>query len=47
MIVLLFGAGKFVYAFAFDGFNVETVPSAEVETLSRIGPNYGKNCKEI
>ena len=43
MIVLLFGAG-FVYAFAFDGFNVETVPSAEVETLSRIGPNYGKNC---
>ena len=30
MIVLLFGAG-FVYAFAFDGFNVETVTGGEVE----------------
>ncbi len=30
MITLLFGAG-FVYAFAFDGFNVETVPSGEVD----------------
>ena len=43
MIALLFCAG-FVYAFAFDGFNIEIVPSAEVETLSRIGPNYGKDC---
>ena len=31
MIALLLGAG-FVYAFAFDGFHIETVPSAEVET---------------
>ena len=30
MIALLFGAG-FVYAFAFDGFNVETVPGSEVD----------------
>ena len=30
MIVLLFGAG-FVYAFAFDGFNVETATGGEVE----------------
>ena len=30
MIALLLGAG-FVYAFAFDGFNVETVPGGEVE----------------
>ncbi len=30
MIALLVGAG-FVYAFAFDGFNVETVSGAEVE----------------
>lgn len=31
MIALLFGAG-FVYAFAFNGFNVETVTGGEVET---------------
>lgn len=37
MIVLLFGAG-FVYAFAFDGFNVETVPGSEVEAwIAEIG----------
>ena len=30
MIALLFGAG-FVYAFAFDGFNVETVPGTKVD----------------
>ena len=30
MIVLLFGAG-FVYAFAFDGFNVETATQGDVE----------------
>ncbi len=30
MIVLLFGAG-FVYAFAFDGFNVQTATDGEVE----------------
>ena len=30
MIALLFGVG-FVYAFAFDGFNVQTVTDAEVE----------------
>ncbi len=30
MITLLFGAG-FIYAFAFDGFNIETVPGGEVE----------------
>ena len=30
MIALLLGAG-FVYAFAFDGFNVETVPGGKVE----------------
>ena len=30
MIVLLFSAG-FVYAFAFDGFNVQTVTGGEVE----------------
>lgn len=30
MIALLLGTG-FVYAFAFDGFNVETVPGAEVD----------------
>ena len=45
MIALLFGAG-FVYAFAFDGFNVETVPGSEVHALIElsVGPNYGKNC---
>ena len=32
MIALLFGAG-FVYAFAFDGFNVEIVTGGEVEAL--------------
>ena len=30
MIVLLFGAG-FIYAFAFDGFNIEKVTGSEVE----------------
>ena len=30
MIVLLFGAG-FIYAFAFDGFNIEKVTGGEVE----------------
>ena len=30
MVALLLGAG-FVYAFAFDGINVETVPGAEVD----------------
>ena len=32
MIVLLFGAGL-VYAFAFDGFNVETTTGGEVEAF--------------
>ena len=42
MIALLVGAG-FVYAFAFDGFNVETVPGAEVEAwiAQADGGNYG------
>ena len=42
MIALLLGAG-FVYAFAFDGFNVETVPGSEVDALlaQEGGGNYG------
>jgi len=45
MISLLLGAG-FVYAFAFDGFDVESVSGDEVETWLElsVGPNYGKNC---
>lgn len=43
MIALLFGAG-FVYAFALDGFNVETVPSTEVDAWLAVGNNYGKDC---
>ena len=42
MIALLLGAG-FVYAFAFDGFNVETVPNSEVDAwlAQESGGNYG------
>lgn len=40
MIALLFGAG-FVYAFAFDGFNVHTVTDGEVEVwLAQVGDGY-------
>ena len=45
MIALLFGAGL-VYAFAFDGFNVETVTGGEVETwLAQAGDAAPCNCK--
>ncbi len=42
MIALLLGAG-FVYAFAFDGFNMETVPGAEVDAwlAQEGGGDYG------
>lgn len=42
MIALLLGAG-FVYAFAFDGFNLETVPNSEVDAwlAQQDGGNYG------
>ena len=45
MIALMVCAG-FVYAFAFDGFNIETVTGGEVEKWIElsVGPNYGKNC---
>ncbi len=45
MIALLFGAG-FVYAFAFDGFNVQTATGGEVETwLEQAGGvAYGGPC---
>ena len=40
MIALLFCAG-FVYAFAFDGFHVETVTGGEVESwLAQAGGGY-------
>ena len=47
MIALLLGAG-FVYAFAFDGFNVETVPGAEVDAwLAQEGEgDYGDDTPE-
>ncbi len=47
MIALLLGAG-FVYAFVFDGFNIEIVPSAEVDARMDAAPTYGGkhcNCK--
>lgn len=45
MIALLLGAG-FVYAFAFDGFNMETVSGTEVDTwLAQAGGvSYGGPC---
>ncbi len=46
MIALLLGAGL-VYAFAFDGFNVETATEGEVEAwLEKASgkENYNKNC---
>ena len=46
MLIALMVCAGFVYAFAFDGFNVEVVTGGEVEAwlgLS-VGPNYGKDC---
>ncbi len=44
MIALLFGAG-FVYAFAFDGFNIKTVPGSEVDAwLAQEGGDDAPPC---
>ncbi len=47
MLITLMICGGFVYTFAFDGFNVQTVTDSEVEAwLEKASgqENYGKDC---
>ena len=44
VLIALLICGVFVYAFAFDGFNIETATGGEVEAWLAVGDNYGKDC---